>query len=283
MLERVAGAIYQSFPMPAQARAQAWSYTPQFRRPRHFHAEPELNLVLAGRATFGVGDAVVEAHAGELLGFAPGQDHELLDASPDLVLFAIGLKSAFSSEVLRDGNRVDDAPTGSFRVRLPRADLDALTRRTASVVERAGLEQPIAELWQAAHRARRGSAITARSAPRALTRRALSNLTRHPELGRAELARLTSACPSELSRNFHRDLGVTLLEYRTRLRLLRLIQRVDAGATNLVAAALDVGFGSYSQFHRAFRATFDCSPRRFFNTDARQRMEDAFAPSIAVS
>src|SRR3954463_10187106 len=79
----VSGPIYQSFPMAGQKRAQVWAYAAQYRRPRHFHAEPELNLVVAGRAMFGVGDSTVQVGAGELLSFLPGQDHALLEASPD--------------------------------------------------------------------------------------------------------------------------------------------------------------------------------------------------------
>src|SRR5689334_14955077 len=67
----MSGVKYQSFPMLGRARAQVWSYSPEFRRPRHFHAELELNVIVNGSATFGVGDAVVTARAGDLLGFPP--------------------------------------------------------------------------------------------------------------------------------------------------------------------------------------------------------------------
>ena len=62
------------------------------------------------------------------------------------------------------------------------------------------------------------------------------------------------------------------------MRLLRSIELVDAGAADLTSAAFQIGFGSYSQFHRAFQATLGCAPSRFFDTELRLRMEDAFEP-----
>ena len=270
-------ALYQRFPMLGRARAQVWLYSPKFRRPRHFHAEQELNLIVAGAATFGVGDAVVEVHAGDLLGFPPGQDHVLLRASPDLVLFAIGMTPELSLEVLRGEPYATAAP---FRVSLPRTALGALVKRSAEVAQRDGVDPQIAELWEAAQRARTSGASSSGSAPHVLTRRTLANILSGPELSRAALARLSRAHQSEISRHFHRDAGVTLVRYRTRTRLLRFIQLVDFGGGNLTAAALEAGFGSYSQCHRSFHAELGCSPRSFFLTDLRRRMEDAFEPMI---
>jgi AraC-like DNA-binding protein len=261
--------------MAQEKRAQVWAYAAQYRRPRHFHAEPELNLVVAGCATFGIGDSTVQVGAGELLSFLPGQDHALLEASRDLELFAIGVGAALSSEVLGSSEGV--ATAAPPRVRLTRAELDPLVRRITAVVGLSGVEQPVAELWEAAHRAR-ANALSSCSARHVLTRRSLAAIQRSPEISRAALSRDSRACPSEISRHFHRDLGLTLLSYRTRVRLLRLIELVDARAANLTSAAFQVGFGSYSQFHRAFQATLGCAPSRFFDTELRQRMESAFEP-----
>jgi quercetin dioxygenase-like cupin family protein len=83
---RERGALYQSFLPDRDQHAYVWKYSQAIggRRPRHFHGEPEMNLIVRGSAMFGIGDAVVETIAGELLTFPPGQDHALLEASPDL-------------------------------------------------------------------------------------------------------------------------------------------------------------------------------------------------------
>jgi methylphosphotriester-DNA--protein-cysteine methyltransferase len=67
-----------------------------------------------------------------------------------------------------------------------------------------------------------------------------------------------------VSRNFHRDIGLTLIAYRTRLRLIHFIELVERGHRRFLTAAIDAGFGSYSQCHRAFQQAFDCTPRVFF-------------------
>src|SRR5689334_4660767 len=71
----VVDALYQPFPIPGAARGHIWHHVPATRRPRHFHAEPELNLIAAGRAAFGMGEAVMAVEAGDLLWWPPGQDH----------------------------------------------------------------------------------------------------------------------------------------------------------------------------------------------------------------
>src|SRR5690349_16138740 len=102
MLEAEPKALYQRFLPGGGDHAYVWKYSQSVggRRPRHFHPEPELNLVIRGSATFGVGEGVAHASAGELLAFPAGQDHVLLDATEDLYLYAIGLDPAYSAEVL---------------------------------------------------------------------------------------------------------------------------------------------------------------------------------------
>jgi hypothetical protein len=39
--------------MAGAARGPIWRYAPRYRGARHFHGEPELNLVLAGSGIFG--------------------------------------------------------------------------------------------------------------------------------------------------------------------------------------------------------------------------------------
>ncbi|MDP9152569.1 MAG: AraC family transcriptional regulator [Myxococcota bacterium] len=269
-------AIYQRFPMLGRSRAQVWWYSPEFRRPRHFHAEPELNLVVHGEATFGVGTATVHVGAGDLLGFPPGQDHVLLGGTPDLALFAIGMTPTFSRDILRDEHHVAGVP---LHVRLPRATLADLVGRASAVAEQDGVDQAIAELWHAARRTRgAGAPSSSGGALHVLTRRTLASIVASPEMTRAELARTIGTCPTEIGRYFRRDVGLTLVQFRTRARLLRFIQLVDDQAGNLTAAGLLAGFGSYSQCHRVFQAVFGCTPRRFFQRGLREHMENAFEP-----
>jgi AraC-like DNA-binding protein len=270
----VAEALYQPFPIPGTARGHVWHHVPATRRPRHFHAEPELNLIAAGRAAFGFGEATISVSAGDLLWWPPGQDHVLLDATADLDLYVIGVTAAFSEHVL--SGRVSGATGGATRLQLDHQTLTSL--RTACAAQIAGddaptVERHVGDLWREAQELR------ARIPDRhPLTVRALSSLLGRPDLKRGELARLIHGNASEVSRYFHRDIGLTLVAYRTRLRLIRFIQLVEDGGRSFLAAAIDAGFGSYSQCHRAFQQTFDCTPRVFFGTGVSEEMKRRFAP-----
>jgi transcriptional regulator GlxA family with amidase domain len=65
---------------------------------------------------------------------------------------------------------------------------------------------------------------------------------------------------SRLARVFKAEMGMSLVEYRNRLRLERFQVLLDSGGDNLLAAALAAGFGSYAQFHRVFRAIRGTTP-----------------------
>ena len=41
-----------------------WHHVRETRWSRHFHSEPELNLIAAGSAAFGVGDSTISVAAG---------------------------------------------------------------------------------------------------------------------------------------------------------------------------------------------------------------------------
>jgi AraC-like DNA-binding protein/quercetin dioxygenase-like cupin family protein len=271
------GALYQSFLPDRDQHAYVWKYSQAIggRRPRHFHGEPEMNLILRGSATFGIGDMVIEARAGELLVFPPGQDHALLEASPDLYLYAIGMDPTFSSEVLRAEAESVAVP---LHVRLEAPEFGGLARRAEDVVDRIGIEQRGAELWEHAVWLARRSFGAAGKATHVLTRRTLQILRDDPHLGLDRIARKLRTPASEVSRHFHRDASMTLVRYRSRLRLLRLIQLVDGGGHNLMTSAVEAGFGSYSQCHRIFRSELGCSPRQFFASGLRERMQRVYSP-----
>ncbi|HVY37572.1 MAG TPA: helix-turn-helix domain-containing protein [Polyangia bacterium] len=272
-------ALYQPFPLPTRARGHIWRHRPETRRPRHFHAEPELNLITAGSARFGMGDLAIDVGAGDLLWWPPGQDHVLLDASPDFDLFVVGVTPELSDRVLGGGGAV--AHAAPARVRLPRDVLGGLQsicaasphHRDPAGEDPTVIERRVGDLWREAHQAR---GVTGNR--HVLTRRALARLLVRPDITRAEIAEAIGADPTEVSRHFHRDMGLTLAGYRTRLRLLRFVEGVDGGAPSLMAAAMDAGFGSYAQCHRAFAQTFGCAPRQFFATDLRDQMAQAFSP-----
>jgi AraC-like DNA-binding protein len=256
-------------------QAYVWKYSLEHggRRPRHFHVEPELNLVINGWAEFGVGESTLRVSKGDLVGFPAGQDHVLLDTSKDVFLYAIGMTPMLASEVLNGQAGEAAVP---LQMHLEPHELRAIARRAELVVDRVGIEQPCAELWEQVHWLGRHRRTGRSGALHVLTKRALQVVSESPELSLEAVARSAKSIPSEVSRYFHRDLGMTFVRYRTRLRLLRFMALVDERRGNWNAAAIAAGFGSYSQCHRSFQSELGCSPRAYCVSGLRQEMQQVY-------
>ncbi len=97
---------------------------------------------------------------------------------------------------------------------------------------------------------------------------AVSMLAKDPTMGGKEIAARLDISLSRLVRVFKAQMGMSLVEYRNRLRLDRFSALLDRGRTNLLGAALDAGFGSYAQFHRVFRALHHATPREYLRRNA---------------
>jgi AraC-like DNA-binding protein len=94
---------------------------------------------------------------------------------------------------------------------------------------------------------------------------AVRMLTDDPSLRGGDIAKQIGVSLSRFARVFKSDTGMSLVDFRNQLRLERFLSLVDSGGTNLLEAAYAAGFGSYSQFHRVFRALRGASPRDYFS------------------
>jgi AraC-like DNA-binding protein len=238
--------------LPGRA-AQVWRHQPAYRRPRHFHEEPEVNAVVRGTAKLAIGDRTLELGPGELVVFEPGQDHALLEASPELELFVIALRPALAERA-----RGDHPNVLKEKILLSPSELADLRERAFAledVRDHGAVERELCSLF--------ASLGSRPCTSRASSRRAVGQLRTAPDISATELARRLRRAPSLVSREFHQDLGLTMVEFRARLRLMRFVRLVDRGAT-LTAAALGADFGSYAQCHRAFHRALGCSPRDYF-------------------
>jgi AraC-like DNA-binding protein len=266
MLGAVSGALFQPFPMPPGRAAQVWRHQPAYRRPRHFHEEPEVNAVVRGTARLGIGDRTLELGAGELILLEPGQDHVLLEASADLELFVVALRPALAERVRgRRARMLRD------KILLSQSEIAGLRERALAVGELSdagAVERVLGDLFAGLGSRPCTSHVS--------SRRAIDQLRATPGISAAELARRLRTAPAQVSRQFHRDLGVTLVEFRARLRLMHFVRLVDEGAT-LSMAAFEAEFGSYAQFHRAFQRALGCSPSEYFR-GARSAVEAATEP-----
>ena len=101
------------------------------------------------------------------------------------------------------------------------------------------------------------------SSGRRLVTATVAMLAKNPSMGGKQIAATLDLSLSRLARVFKAEMGMSLVEYRNRLRLDRFAVLLDRGRTNLLEAALAAGFGSYAQFHRVFRALRHMTPRDY--------------------
>jgi methylphosphotriester-DNA--protein-cysteine methyltransferase len=94
-----------------------------------------------------------------------------------------------------------------------------------------------------------------------MVRRVLAALERDTGARGQDLARELGVSPGHLGRVFKAEVGVSLVEYRNRLRLRSFFDRVEQGEANLISASRAAGFGSYAQFHRVHRQLLGGTPR----------------------
>jgi AraC family transcriptional regulator len=97
-----------------------------------------------------------------------------------------------------------------------------------------------------------------------MRRTALLLSTRFAEdLSLAAIARAVHCSPYHLARLFRRNSGLSIHQYRHRLRLREALQRLADGNTELSRLALELGFSSHSHLTDSFRQAFGVAPSEY--------------------
>ena len=76
------------------------------------------------------------------------------------------------------------------------------------------------------------------------------------------LARALVVSPAHLSRVFQEETGSSLTRFRNRVRVSRVLARLEAGDADLAAIAGDLGFADQAHLTRTVRATLGTTPAR---------------------
>jgi AraC family transcriptional regulator len=87
-----------------------------------------------------------------------------------------------------------------------------------------------------------------------------------------EIAHAVHCSPFHLARLFRRQTGLSVHQYRHRLRLAEALERVLAGEQNLSALALTLGFSSHAHLSDAFQRTFGIPPSACRNALSAARL-----------
>ena len=119
----------------------------------------------------------------------------------------------------------------------------------------------------AATRSERG-----RAHDKGLARLAFEALLSDPALSRRQLCDRLGSSEGNLSRRFPDLFGVSLVQQRARLRLVRFLSLAKRSqASNLLRSSLEAGFGSYAQLHRVFWQHSSCTPSDYLVGEGRLR------------
>jgi AraC-like DNA-binding protein len=272
--------VLLDLPGPAEALGGSWYSTPASTRfARHYHRELELNVIVTGEARYWFPDRELHVVAPAALWIPPLVEHELLDASDDLSMWVHSFRTGGAEDVssnpaggrqlpsvvqaalreLVDGPRVSVVPPAVL------ARLCARSRQSLLRPDLPRFNQILSEIFSVAWSAR--CPPGARGAPAACHPAALraARVLREPDTwGSMEaLARATPLSRERLSRVFAHCFGIGLVQYRNHHRVQHFIHAYgDGSGSNMLRAALDVGFGSYVQFHRAFKQVVGYPPVR---------------------
>jgi AraC-like DNA-binding protein len=247
-----------------------------------------MHLVVSGSALIVLGDQRVQVMSGTLYWMPPGLEHWTAEPSKGFRRYVLSMRQAAVRRILSREQAALLLRRSRHRrlfAQLQAAELDRLARLLAEVVT---LPSDAPALWNAGLGYALARAFTAFSGatqskePTVLhpaVARALALMRKDGlHLGRDELAARTGLSASHLSRLFVQELGQELRDVRNRMRVERAIELLrEQHAPSLTRAALDAGFGSYSQFHRIYTRLIGESPSRqlgFYATLHGARSDD---------
>ena len=257
--------------LPPSWHGSVWQYQNQSgENSRHHHAELEFNLVTAGTGNYLLENRKYRVMPGDMLWLFPKQEHVLVGQSPDFAMW-VGvftpatvrqLAQSAGYQELRKSN-----PPGEYCRRVSHEamiQLDTIIARVAAAEERvaelnAGLHFLLLTLW---HTFQQSGLIPVDDLHPAVER-AARLIRDNPDkcTSLPEIARQAGLSPARLSRLFHLQTGMALVDYRNRVRIGCFVRIYGKGQQhNMLNAALTAGFGSYPQFHRVFKQVMGCSP-----------------------
>lgn len=254
----------------------------------HHHPEFELTLTLNSVGQRFVGDHIGDYADGDLVLVGPNLPHtwasrDKLSAGapheakvmwfhPDWVkgLAALLAEMRPVADLLaRAGRGLAFSAGAAQRARAPIAALFARAPgdRLAMLID---ILRLLAEDRDAVALASPAAALPMAGADRTRIDRVLDHIHTHyaEGLSIAELADIAALSPSGLHRLFAREVGSSVSDYVTRLRIGEACALLSSGARPIAHVASDVGYDSLANFNRQFRALKQMTPRQY-----RQRFE----------
>lgn len=286
----------------------------------HQHVELELNLIVQGTVTYVMNGSRFTFSPRTLLWFFPAQEHQLVEWSDNARFYVVAFKPSLiekschisAYEGLR---RTPDAERSVLSTVLDPGSFDMISKIMGSLMQgsldsdvlnlqtgfgpasdfrfehhdpdvlNAGLHYLLLLCWG---KQLDGKAAGKVAALHPAVRRALKLLRESDNENEQDLAELAKACgasKSHLSRTFHKQIGVSLSQYRNSIRLARFFeQREGTEGKTLSEAVYAAGFGSYAQFYKIFTQAYGRGPRECLRLKAEDSaIMDKLPDAIGVS
>lgn len=242
--------------------------------PPHHHDHLEINLIESGNAKYNVNERIYTLKPHCLVFLFPAQEHMLYDRSADFKMWNITVRQSFLSTLctsqylspLKARNpenyfcrQLHPATYPLYARLLPEI---AEQRKEHPVIFRVGLSYLVASLWKDF---KENTTKISHSPVSPHVQKAV-HLLSHPNApeGLEELAEQIKTSPSQISRMFKREMGISITEFRNRQRLELFTKLLFKNPQHdLLTLAMDAGFGSYTQFFRIFRKQMGMPPEEF--------------------
>ncbi len=224
-----------------------------------------------GHGTIEIGERSITVQAGSLVWLPPGLDHYLANASHDFELLTIGFHPSLIEAFAREhSGPVSFAQEHKQLDQRQAARISKMATEIHEATDARSIEERSLQVLRTLLQMNSASRVR-------LGHRAASFIATQPATSRDRLAQVLGSNRGDVSRHFHREHGMTLRQYRNVLRTLDFL-RLSEGGANLTRAAVEAGFGSYSQCHRVFRSFLGLSPREFVAAQRKLPTFDDYEP-----
>jgi len=241
----------------------------------HCHDALQVVLVTAGTCVYEVGGERFNLQARSLLWLPPELEHVIIDYTPDFSMWLIGVSSQVSAQMK---SRIPIVAGKGPALGMTRV-LPAKCARTLNNIAQElstgfqpidgyeyGIAWWLASAWSAFAY---GDSRDAKALHPGVSR-AISFLLHDPSRDLTALARKAGISPSQLSRRFKRQVGMSISDFRNHVRLETFLRiRPRHKQKGLIGIAKEAGFGSYAQFNRAFRRELGLSPEEYYHSPGK--------------
>jgi AraC-like DNA-binding protein len=247
-------------------------------RTAHWHDHIEINLLLNGRMTYLFNGRQENVEGGRLVLFWAAIPHQTICVTPDAPLICIYLPLIDFLALPIDKASREAILQGSFVRQQPHDKVSAVVASEWNDQWGLGGELRRQLVFDEVRLIVRRILLDHVDSDGAMPASgiAVDPVVRHTQLltdlinarfaeklTLTSLAKLADIHPTTANRAFRDVLGISVMEYLTRYRLARAMQRLAETKESIVQIAHDCGFGSNTRFYDIFRQRAGTTPRKF--------------------